>query len=89
MPVCVPIRDLKNTAEFSKTVEDAAEPVIVTRNGREVFAVMTVEQLDALRMEAARAELYQRAIAAEQDIAEGRLADARASQRAVRERHGL
>ena len=89
MPVCVPIRDLKNTAEFSKTVEDSAEPVIVTRNGREAFAVMTVEQLDALRMEAARAELYQRVIEAEQDIAEGRLADARASQQAARNRHGL
>ena len=89
MPVCVPIRDMKNTAEFSKTVEDAAEPVIVTRNGREAFAVMTVEQLDALRMEAARAELYQRVIEAEQDVAAGRLAEARASQRAVRERYGL
>ena len=89
MPVCVPIRDLKNTAEFSKTVEDSAGPVIVTRNGREAFAVMTVEQLDALRMEAARAELYQRVIEAEQDIATGRLADAHASQRAARERHGL
>ena len=50
MTVCVPIKDLKNTATFSKLVESSPDPVIVTRNGRESFAVMTVEELDALRL---------------------------------------
>lgn len=89
MPVCVPIKDLKNTAAFAETVESSADPVIVTRNGREAFAVMTVEKLDALRLEAARAELYRTVAEAEADIVAGRVTEARASQRAARERYGL
>lgn len=89
MAVCVPIKDLKNTATFAETVESSADPVIVTRNGRDAFAVMTVEKLDALRLEASRADLYRKVAAAEADVAAGRVTEARASQRAARERYGL
>ena len=73
MTVCVPIKDLKNTATFSKLVESSPDPVIVTRKGRESFAVMTVEELDALRLEAARAQLYRDIDEAEDDFAHGRM----------------
>ena len=89
MTVCVPIKDLKNTATFSKLVESSPDPVIVTRNGRESFAVMTVEELDALRLEAARAQLYRDIDEAEDDFAHGRMTEANASQRRTRERYGL
>ena len=49
---CVPIKELKDTATFSRLVESSADPVIVTRNGYDAFAVMTVEQLEALKFEA-------------------------------------
>ena len=89
MTVCVPIKDLKNTATFSKLVESSPDPVIVTRNGRESFAVMTVEELDALRLEAARAQLYRDIDEAEDDFAHGRMTEASESQRRARERYGL
>lgn len=88
MPACVPIKELKNTTEFAATVEASPEPVIVTRNGREAFAVMTVDKLDALRMEAARAELYRTIAASEADIEAGRVVSARDAQREARERYG-
>lgn len=52
MTVCVPIKEMKNTAAFSDLVESSVDPIIVTKNGFEKFAVMTMEQLDALRLEA-------------------------------------
>ncbi|MBS6976100.1 type II toxin-antitoxin system prevent-host-death family antitoxin [Gordonibacter urolithinfaciens] len=80
---------MKNTATFSKLVESSPDPVIVTRNGRESFAVMTVEELDALRLEAARAQLYRDVDEAEDDFAHGRMTEASESQRRARERYGL
>lgn len=89
MTVCVPIKKLKNTATFSKLVEDSPDPVIVTRNGCESFAVMTVEKLDALRLEAAWAQLYREIDEAENDFASGRVSEARESQLRARERYGI
>ena len=80
---------MKNTATFSKLVESSPDPVIVTRNGRESFAVMTVEELDALRLEAARAQLYRDVDEAEDDFAHGRMTEASESQRRGRGRYGL
>ena len=89
MQTCVPIKDLKDTAAFAATVEASDGPVIVTRNGRAAFACMTMEELDALRLEASRAELYRLVAEAEEDIAAGRVEDARASQARARARYGL
>lgn len=89
MTVCVPIKEMKNTAAFSDLVESSTDPIIVTKNGFEKFAVMTMEQLDALRLEAARARLYREIDRAEEDFALGSVVSARESQRLVRERYGL
>ena len=89
MPRCVPIREIKNTTEFARIVEESPEPVIVTRNGQEAFAAMSIELLDSLRMERARAELYRLIEEAEEDSRAGRVVDARESNRRTRERCGL
>lgn len=89
MTTCVPIKELKNTAAFAQLVEETSDPVIVTKNGCEKFAVMTVEMLDSLRMEAARAQLYRDIDEAEADFAAGRVIDAQSSQEKARERYGL
>lgn len=89
MTVCVPIKELKNTASFAKLVEESSDPVIVTKNGYEKFAVMTVEKLDALRMGAARAQLYDHIDAAEADFQADRVTDGFASQQNAREKYGL
>lgn len=89
MTVCVPIKDLKNTAEFTETVRRAGGPVTVTKNGRSAFVSMTPEHYEALRLEAARAQLYRVIDRAEADIDAGRVTDARESQASLRERYGL
>ena len=33
MPLCVPIKDLRNTAAFDEMVSNSPSPVIVTKNG--------------------------------------------------------
>lgn len=80
MTKCVPIKEMKNTAAFAQMVEESSDPVIVTKNGYEKFAVMTVEKLDSLRMDAARALLYDRVESAESDFTEGRVIEAAKSQ---------
>ena len=89
MPRCIPIKEIKNTTEFARIVEESPEPVIVTRNGREAFAAMSIEVLDAMRMERARAELYQLLDEAEEDSRAGRVVSALESNKRTRERYGL
>ncbi len=89
MPRCIPIKEIKNTTEFARIVEESPEPVIVTRNGREAFAAMSIELLDAMRMECARAELYRLLDEAEEDFQAGRVVDARESIQRTRDRYGL
>lgn len=89
MTKCIPIKEMKNTATFARLVEESSDPVIVTKNGYEKFAVMTVEKLDSLRLDAARVRLYDHIAQAEQDFSEGRIVDANESQRAARDVYGL
>ena len=89
MPRCIPIKEIKNTTEFARIVEESPEPVIVTRNGREAFAAMSIELLDAMRMERARAELYRLLDEAEEASRAGRVVDAHESIQRTRDRYGL
>lgn len=89
MSLCVPIKEMKNTASFAQLVESSSEPVIVTRNGYDAFAVMTIDQLEMLKLEAARVHLYQDIDEAEADIAAGRVTTASESQQNARKRYGL
>ena len=43
MAYCVPIKDMKDTASFTKMVQESAHPIFVTKNGREEFVVMSTE----------------------------------------------
>ena len=89
MSTCVPINELKNTASFAKLVEEADGPVIVTKNGYDSFAAMSIERLEALELEAKRGRLYREVELAMADVEEGFLADGWESLRAARERYGL
>lgn len=48
MPACVPVRDMKDAAKIGKFVEEPNGSVIVTRNGRDAYAVMTGDAYDAI-----------------------------------------
>lgn len=89
MTKCVPIKEMKDTASFAKMVKESSEPIIVTKNGYEEFAVMSIEQLEAFKTEAARVRLYQRIAAAEDDIEKGNVEDGFEDMRRTREKYGL
>ena len=57
--ICVPTKELKNTAEFTETVRSAGGPVVVTKNGKEAFVSMSMDCYEALCLEGARARLYE------------------------------
>ena len=86
---CVPMKELKNTAEFTETVQNAAGPVLVTKNGREAFVALSMSGYEALCAEAARAKLYQAIDRAEADIDAGRVTDAREVSAGLRAKYGL
>ena len=88
LPVCVPIKDMKNTAEFTDTVTNSAEPVIVTKNGREALVSMSPEVYEGLRREAARARLYDVVERGLDEVRAGRTADAKTVIENLRAAHG-
>ncbi|HIY84601.1 MAG TPA: type II toxin-antitoxin system Phd/YefM family antitoxin [Candidatus Rubneribacter avistercoris] len=89
MPTCVPIKDMKDTAAFARTVEQAATPVTVTRNGYDAFVVMRSDDYEALQEELARMRLMERVARAEHEFATGRYADGASFVKDIRERYGL
>lgn len=87
MRTCVPIREMKDTARFSRLVEEAKEPVSVTRNGYSHLVVMTAEAYQALEEQLAEAELLVKIAQAEADIASNRLVDGQAHLAALHEKY--
>lgn len=89
MAVCIPIKEMKNTAEFTNTVLNAGEPVMVTKNGREALVSMAPEIYEGLCMEAARAQLYDLVDKGITEAREGRTIDARQLSSALHEQYGF
>lgn len=89
MPICVPMKELKDTVTFAERVEQAQEPVIVTKHGREAFISMSLEVYEKLRRQIARSELYGLVDRGLSDVEQGRVSDARVTTDALRERYGL
>lgn len=75
MPKCVPIRETKDTAGFAAMVEEASEPITVTKNGREAFVVMKPEDYEAMQEEVAKSQLLSRLMLAEEELAAGDCVD--------------
>ena len=68
-----PLSDLKTKAgAIVRQAEETGRPVIITRHGRSVAVVMSVEAYDEFQTLAARAELQRAVAEAERDVAEGR-----------------
>lgn len=70
MAACVPVRDMKNTAEFTALVEREGD-VAVTKNGYGAFHCLSEQQYQHLLEEAAKAKLLSRMLLAEEEIAAG------------------
>lgn len=88
MAVCVPIRDMRDTARFVEVVDGAGSPVTVTKNGYESLVVMTPQMYEGIQMELSRARLMESIREAEDDIASGDVFDFDEFMGALRHRDG-
>ena len=77
--------DLKNTAAISEMCKKSADPIFVTKNGYNDMVIMSAEVYDRIRL----VSVYEKLMEAETDIEEGRVLEASASLRKLRERYGL
>jgi antitoxin YefM len=69
-----PLSDLKShAAEVVRQVEETGRPVVITRHGRGVAVVMSLETFEGFCALEDRLELFQAVHAAEEDVAAGRL----------------
>ena len=89
MPVCVPIKDMKDTASFAKTIENARGPVTVTKNGYNAFVVMKSADYEALQQDLAQTRLLNRMLLAEHEYSSGKYSDGDEFLSRIRESHGL
>lgn len=88
MPKCVPVRDMKNTAEFSALVEQERD-VTVTKNGYDLMHCLSDEQYKLIQEEVARAKLLSRIMLAEQELEAGAYTDYNEFSSSLRAKYGL
>lgn len=89
MAVCIPIKEMKNTADFTEAVRSAGEPVFVTKNGREALVSMSPDVYEGLLREGTRARLYDVVNRGLEDTYSGRVSDARSVVKGLRSSYGL
>ena len=89
MPVCIPAKDMKDTAAFARTIEEASGPVVVTKNGYDAFAVMWAGDYEAMQLELAKSKFLGRIAHAEYEYAPGNFADGRKFSESLRAKYGL
>lgn len=86
MPQIIPIRDLKNTSEISQKCHATTEPIFITKNGYGDMVIMSV-QLYEEKMR--KLELYEKLNAADEQVSQGKLRDADASIKELREKYNV
>jgi PHD/YefM family antitoxin component YafN of YafNO toxin-antitoxin module len=88
MPVCVPVRDMKDTAKFAALVESERE-VTVTKNGYSAIHCLSEDEWRVQQEEVAKARLLSRILLAEQEEAAGDFVEFDAFTAQVRDQYGL
>lgn len=89
MSLCVPIKDLRDTAAFDEMVTSSPTPIIVTKNGYDRFVCVKSSDFDRWEQAEARARLLERIMIAERERAEGKVVDAFEATESLREKYGL
>ena len=82
----IPIRDLKDTAAISQMCSESKEPIYITKNGYGDMVLMSMKAYEERMM---MLDVYDRLAAAEDEVQAGKVTDARASLRELRQKHGL
>lgn len=86
MPRIIPIRDLKNTANISRMCNESDEPIYVTKNG---YGDMVIMSMKVYREKLMMLDVYDKLLAAEDEVKAGKLSDARISLEEIRRKHEL
>ena len=89
MTICVPIRDLRDTAAFADRMATAEEPVIVTKNGADAFVALSNVQFSELQASQAESRLFARILVAEAERAAGIMTDLHEDVAELRAKYGL
>lgn len=86
MPQIIPIRDLKNTSEISSMCHQSKEPIFVTKNGYGDMVIMSVKTYEEKLL---MLDVYDKLIAAEEQLKEGKVLDVDVSLKSIRERFNV
>ena len=86
MPQIIPIKELKNTSAISEMCHNVDEPIYVTKNGYGDMVIMSVENYESTLHQM---NMYRELELSENQIAEGKVKDAKSSLAALRLKYGL
>lgn len=86
MPPIIPIRDLKNTSEISKMCQESSEPIYITKNGYGNMVIMSLKMYEEKLL---MLDVYNKLVAAEAQIAEGKVLDGDSSLKSIRKKYNV
>lgn len=86
MPQIVPIKELKNTNRISQMCHESQEPIYVTKNG---YGDMVIMSMEVHERQMVLAEVEAKLAAAEEQVASGKVLDAKQAFAALREKYGV
>ena len=86
MPKIIPIRDLKDTATISNMCRESAEPIYITKNG---YGDMVIMSMDAYEKMAWLNDANIKLKEAEEDIHQGKVAEAGEALAGLRMQYGI
>jgi len=86
MPQIIPIRDLKNTSEISQMCKESNEPIYITKNG---YGDMVIMSMEVYKEKMFMLDVYDKLLAAEEEIKSGKTLDADSSIKSIREKYNV
>ncbi len=86
MPQIIPIRDLKNTGEISQMCKESDEPIFITKNG---YGDMVIMSMEVYKEKMFMLDVYDKLMAAEEEIKTGKILDADSSVKSIREKYNV
>ena len=89
MAICVPIKDLRDTAAFDEMVATSASPITVTKNGYDRFVCVKSSEFDRWEQADARARLLERIMISERERTQGLGSDAFEAAESLKAQYGL
>lgn len=86
MPQIIPIRDLKNTSAISQMCKESGEPIFITKNG---YGDMVIMNIEVYKKRMFMLDVYDKLMAAEEQIESGKTLDADSSMKSIREKYNV